>query len=130
MHYGQILQSHALHFFHLSSPDLLFGFDSDVARRNIVGVAAAYPEIARQGVLLRKYGQEVIRHTAGKRIHGTGSVPGGVNKNLTARRTRRAAERHLPDDRVEPRRRADGRATVRAGPRDSTAASARSRRGR
>jgi NAD-reducing hydrogenase large subunit len=31
MHYGQILQSHALHFFHLSSPDLLFGFDSEVA---------------------------------------------------------------------------------------------------
>jgi len=82
MHYGQILQSHALHFFHLSSPDLLFGFDSEVAKRNIVGVAAAYPEVARQGVLLRKYGQEVIRHTAGKRIHGTGSVPGGVNKNL------------------------------------------------
>ena len=47
MHYGQILQSHALHFFHLSSPDLLFGFDSDVARRNIVGVAAEYPDIAR-----------------------------------------------------------------------------------
>ncbi len=83
MHYGQILQSHALHFFHLSSPDLLFGFDSDVARRNIVGVAAEYPEVARQGVLLRKFGQEVIRHTAGKRIHGTGSVPGGVNKNLS-----------------------------------------------
>jgi NAD-reducing hydrogenase large subunit len=84
MHYGQILQSHALHFFHLSSPDLLFGFDSDAARRNIVGVAAAYPDIAKQGVLLRRYGQEVIRHTAGKRIHGTGSVPGGVNKSLTA----------------------------------------------
>jgi NAD-reducing hydrogenase large subunit len=82
MHYGQILQSHALHFFHLASPDLLFGFDSDLARRNIVGVAAEYPDIARQGVLLRKYGQEVIRHTAGKRIHGTGAVPGGVNKNL------------------------------------------------
>ena len=88
MHYGQILQSHALHFFHLSSPDLLFGFDSDVARRNIVGVAAAYPDMARQGVLLRKFGQEVIRHTAGKRIHGTGSVPGGVNKSLTQRRAR------------------------------------------
>jgi NAD-reducing hydrogenase large subunit len=82
MHYGQILQSHALHFFHLSSPDLLFGFDSDVARRNIVGVAAEYPEVARQGVLLRKFGQEVIRVTAGKRVHGTSAVPGGVNKNL------------------------------------------------
>ena len=82
MHYGQIMQSHALHFFHLSSPDLLFGFDSEVARRNIVGVAAAHPDIARQGVLLRKYGQEVIRLTAGKRIHGSGSVPGGVNRHL------------------------------------------------
>jgi len=83
MHYGQMLQSHALHFFHLSSPDLLFGFDSDVARRNIVGVAAQYPEVARQGVLLRKYGQEVIRVTAGKRVHGTGAIPGGMNKNVS-----------------------------------------------
>jgi NAD-reducing hydrogenase large subunit len=82
MHYGQILQSHALHFFHLSSPDLLFGFDSDVAKRNIVGIAAAHPELARRGVLLRKFGQEVIRVTAGKRIHGTGSVPGGVNRSV------------------------------------------------
>ncbi len=83
MHFGQVLQSHALHFYYLASPDLLFGFDSDVARRNIVGVAAAYPEIARQGVALRRYGQEVIRITAGKRVHGTGSIPGGVNKNLS-----------------------------------------------
>jgi NAD-reducing hydrogenase large subunit len=83
MHYGQMLQSHALHFFHLSSPDLLFGFDSDVAKRNIVGVVAEHPEIAKQGVLLRKFGQEVIRLTAGKRVHGTGAVPGGVNKALT-----------------------------------------------
>ena len=84
MHYGQILQSHALHFFHLSSPDLLFGFESEAGRRNIVGVAEAHPEIARQGVLLRKFGQEVIRATAGKRIHGTGAVPGGVNRHLSA----------------------------------------------
>ena len=84
MHYGQVLQSHALHFFHLSSPDLLFGFDSEVNRRNIVGVARAHPEVARKGVLLRKFGQEVIRVTAGKRVHGTGSVPGGVNKHVSA----------------------------------------------
>ncbi|TRZ91771.1 MAG: Ni/Fe hydrogenase subunit alpha [Rhodocyclaceae bacterium] len=83
MHYGQILQSHALHFFHLSSPDLLFGFDSEVGKRNIVGIAAAYPDIARKGVLLRKFGQELIRITAGKRVHGTGSIPGGVNKSLS-----------------------------------------------
>ena len=84
MHYGQILQSHALHFFHLSSPDLLFGFGSELGRRNIVGVAEKYPDIAKKGILLRKYGQEVIRLTAGKRVHGTGAVPGGVNRSLTA----------------------------------------------
>jgi NAD-reducing hydrogenase large subunit len=83
LHYGQIVQSHALHFFHLASPDLLFGFESEMGKRNIVGVAAAHPELARQGVLTRKFGQEVIRHVAGKRIHGTGCIPGGMNKALT-----------------------------------------------
>ncbi len=83
MHYGQVMQSHALHFFHLSSPDLLFGFDSEVNRRNIVGVAQAHPDVAKKGILLRKFGQEVIRATAGKRVHGTGSVPGGVNKHVS-----------------------------------------------
>ena len=82
MHYGQTLQSHALHFFHLSSPDLLFGFDDEVAHRNIIGVIEDHPDIAMQGVKLRKYGQEVIRLTAGKRVHGTGAIPGGVNKSL------------------------------------------------
>jgi NAD-reducing hydrogenase large subunit len=82
MHYGQTLQSHALHFFHLCSPDLLFGFDDEVSHRNIIGVIADHPDLAKQGVLLRKYGQEVIRLTAGKRVHGTGAIPGGVNKSL------------------------------------------------
>ncbi len=83
MHYGQMLQSHALHFFHLSSPDLLFGFDADPAIRNIIGVARMHKEIAVKGVILRKFGQEIIKATAGKKIHGTGAIPGGVNKSLT-----------------------------------------------
>ncbi|MCX8063999.1 MAG: Ni/Fe hydrogenase subunit alpha [Candidatus Hydrogenedentes bacterium] len=83
MHYGQTLQSHALHFFHLCSPDLLFGFDAPVEQRNVIGVIKADPETAKKAVLLRKYGQEVIRFTAGKRIHGTGAIPGGINKNLS-----------------------------------------------
>ena len=83
MHYGQTFQSHALHFFHLCSPDLLFGFDSDPLKRNVIGVAAEYPDLAVQGVMMRKYGQEIIKATAGKKIHGTGAIPGGVNKNLS-----------------------------------------------
>ena len=83
MHYGQTYQSHALHFFHLASPDLLFGFDSPVEQRNVIGVIGADPETAKKAVLMRKYGQEIIKMTAGKKVHGTGSVPGGVNKNLS-----------------------------------------------
>jgi NAD-reducing hydrogenase large subunit len=83
MHYGQTLQSHALHFFHLCSPDLLFGFDDEVRHRNIVGVIEDSPDIAVQGVMMRKYGQEIIRVTSGKRVHGTGAIPGGVNKSLS-----------------------------------------------
>jgi NAD-reducing hydrogenase large subunit len=83
MHYGQILQSHALHFFHLCSPDFLLGMDADPAVRNIIGVVAAHRDLAVQGILLRKFGQEVILATAGKKIHGTGAIPGGINKSLT-----------------------------------------------
>lgn len=83
MHYGQFFQSHSLHFFHLVSPDLLFGIDADPAKRNVVGVAKEFKDLAYQGVMMRKFGQEIIRVTAGKKIHGTGAIPGGINKNLT-----------------------------------------------
>ncbi len=83
MHYGQMFQSHALHFFHLVSPDLLFGIDADPAIRNVIGVALEHKELAMMGVMMRKYGQEIIQATAGKKIHGTGAIPGGINKNLS-----------------------------------------------
>ena len=103
MHYGQIFQSHALHFFYLASPDLLFGTDGSAAsafnapaeQRNVFAVAARFPELARQAVAMRRFGQEVIRSTAGKRIHGTGAIPGGVNKHLSADE-RDALRREVP----------------------------------
>jgi NAD-reducing hydrogenase large subunit len=83
MHYGQMFQSHSLHFFHLASPDLLFGIDSDPMTRNVIGVALANKDLAVQGVMMRKFGQEIIEATAGKKIHGTGAIPGGINKHLS-----------------------------------------------
>lgn len=82
MHFAQFLQSHAVHFFHLASPDLLLGFDANPAERNVAGLVVRYPEVARRGILLRKYGQEVLERVYGKRIHGTAAIPGGVNTNL------------------------------------------------
>jgi NAD-reducing hydrogenase large subunit len=83
MHHGQVLQSHALHFFHLSSPDLLFGFDAPPMMRNVIGVLQKYPELGKQAILIRKYGQEVIAASGGRKIHPTSAIPGGVNKNLS-----------------------------------------------
>ncbi len=83
MHYGQFFQSHVLHFFHLSSPDFLFGIDAAPELRNIIAVAQENKELAYQGIMMRKYGQEIIAATAGKKVHGTGAIPGGVNKNLS-----------------------------------------------
>ncbi len=85
LHFGQVFQSHALHFFYLASPDLLFGVDSDPLKRNVVGVAMAFPDLAKKGILMRKFGQEIIKLTAGKRVHGIATTPGGVHKTITAK---------------------------------------------
>ncbi len=84
MNIAQIVQSHALSLFYLSSPDLLFGFDADPATRNIVGVAGANPQLALDGIYLRKFGQRIIEILGRKRIHPAWIVPGGVDAPLTA----------------------------------------------
>lgn len=81
---AQIIQSHALSFFYLSSPDLLLGMDADPARRNLFGVAQTQPQLARDGVRLRQIGQQIIELLGGKRIHPGWVVPGGVSEPLTA----------------------------------------------
>ena len=83
MNLGQITQSHALSFFHLSSPDFLLGMDSDPAARNVFGLAEKFPDLALAGIRLRKYGQEIIETLGGRKIHPAWIVPGGVNDPLT-----------------------------------------------
>jgi NAD-reducing hydrogenase large subunit len=83
LHMGQFVQSHALHFFHLASPDLLFGFDADPAIRNVAGLVEKNPELAVKGVKLRKFGQQIIEKLGDKRVHPNYAVPGGVNKALS-----------------------------------------------
>ena len=83
MHYGQVMQSHVLHFFHLAAPDLLFGFDAPAAKRNVFEILKENPELGRRAVMMRKYGQDLIEATAGKKVHGTGAIPGGINHNLS-----------------------------------------------
>jgi NAD-reducing hydrogenase large subunit len=81
---AQIVQSHALSFFYLSSPDLLLGMDADPAQRNLFGVYRVNPDLARDGVRLRQFGQQIIELLGGKRIHPGWIVPGGVSEPLSA----------------------------------------------
>jgi len=84
VHCAQIVQSHALSFFYLSAPDLLLGMDSDPATRNVLGVIAAHPELARSGIELRKFGLQIIEGLGQERIHNSWIVPGGVGAPLSA----------------------------------------------
>ncbi len=81
---AQLVQSHALSFFHLCSPDLLLGWDADPSSRNIFGVMQQHPQLAKDGIRLRQLGQEIIEQLGGRKIHPTWCVPGGVNEPLDA----------------------------------------------
>lgn len=82
LHFAQVFQSHALHFFYLASPDLLFGVDAPVEKRSVGAVALEHGELARKGIQMRQFGQELIRALAGKKIHGIAAIPGGVHRSL------------------------------------------------
>jgi len=96
MNLAQIVQSHALSFFHLSAPDLLLGMESDPAQRNLMGLIQKYPEVARKGIQLRQFGQDVIRMLGGRSVHPAWSVPGGVRESLSPE-TRDQIRTMLPD---------------------------------
>ena len=82
MNLAQTTQSHALSFFHLSSPDFLLGWDTNPAIRNVFGLMSANPELARGGIRLRQFGQEIIEILGAKKIHTAWAVPGGVRSPL------------------------------------------------
>lgn len=82
MNLAQIIQSHALSFFHLSAPDLYLGFGGDPKTRNIFGLIQQKPELARTGIRLRQMGQQIIELLGGKRIHSAWAAPGGVTHPL------------------------------------------------
>jgi NAD-reducing hydrogenase large subunit len=81
---AQMVQSHALSFFYLASPDLLLGMESDPKIRNVFGVAAAKPELGRAGIALRRFGQSIVELLGDKRIHPGWVIPGGVTEPLSS----------------------------------------------
>jgi NAD-reducing hydrogenase large subunit len=81
---AQVIQSHALAFFYLAMPDLLLGMDADPADRNLFKLMQTHPDVARDGIRVRQFGQQVIELLGGKRIHAAWVVPGGVSEPLSS----------------------------------------------
>jgi F420-non-reducing hydrogenase large subunit len=73
-----------LHFYFLAAPDFVIGPDADYSVRNVVGIVNAAPDIAKQVVHYRHLGAQMLEHFAGRAIHPTFGLPGGVSKPMNA----------------------------------------------
>jgi F420-non-reducing hydrogenase large subunit len=76
-------EEHILHFFFLAGADFVMGPDADYAVRNVLGIAQANPEIAKQVIRNRHLGAQMLNIVSGKSIHPVTAVPGGFSKPLT-----------------------------------------------
>lgn len=72
-----------LNFYFLAAPDFVIGPDADFSVRNVVGIIGAAPEIAKKVVHLRHLTAQMLEKFAGRAIHPTFSMPGGVSKPMT-----------------------------------------------
>src|SRR5512147_519126 len=69
-----------LNFYFLAAPDFVIGPDADYSVRNVVGILQAAPDIAKKVVHMRHLGAQMLEGFAGRAIHPTFSVPGGVSR--------------------------------------------------
>jgi len=83
LNYGQFIHSHGVHFFALAGPDLLLGLDADPAKRNILGLVDAAPEVATKALRLRTIGQRVSELIGGRGTHPVACVAGGMGAPLS-----------------------------------------------
>ncbi len=72
-----------LHFYFLAAPDFVMGPDADYKVRNVIGIAQAAPDLAKQVIKMRQLGQMMMEKFAGKVIHPIAAVPGGFSKPMS-----------------------------------------------
>jgi len=70
--------SHALHFFALAAPDFLAGPMADPAKRNVVAIIKALPDVGKMALQMMQFGQELCAAVGGKAIHPVTAIPGGM----------------------------------------------------
>lgn len=70
--------SHAIHFFALAAPDFLAGPLGDPAKRNVVAIIKALPDVGKMALQMMQFGQDLCAAVGGKAIHPVTSIPGGM----------------------------------------------------
>jgi F420-non-reducing hydrogenase large subunit len=80
---GSFIHSHAVHFFALAGPDLLLGIDAPAAKRNIMGLLEAAPDLAGKALRLRSLGQKIAEVVGGRGTHPITCVAGGMSSPIT-----------------------------------------------
>jgi F420-non-reducing hydrogenase large subunit len=84
MYCGYIVSDHTLHFYFLGAPDFVVGPDAPPAERNILGVIKKVgPDIAKEVIKHRAYGQRIIAIIGGRAINPVCGLPGGISKPLS-----------------------------------------------
>jgi F420-non-reducing hydrogenase large subunit len=78
------VEEHILHFYFLGGADFVIGPDADPSTRNVLGIIAKMPDVARRVVRVRHTGARMLEIIAGKSIHPDAVVPGGFSKPLLA----------------------------------------------
>ncbi len=72
------LSSHALHFFALAAPDFLVGPFAEPAKRNLVTIVKALPDVGKMALQMMQFGQELAAAIGGTAIHPVTAIPGGM----------------------------------------------------
>ncbi|MDM8535939.1 Ni/Fe hydrogenase subunit alpha [Desulfobacterales bacterium HSG17] len=83
LHMGQMIHSHALHFFFCALPDTMFGENASGTERSLFGIMESNKKLAASAIKLRKAGQQIVDIVGGGRLHPIACLPGGMSKHLT-----------------------------------------------
>jgi sulfhydrogenase subunit alpha len=88
MHMGEMIESHALHVFLLSLPDI-------TGHTSAIAMAPDYENEVKTGLALKKFGNRIMEVVSGRTIHGENPVLGGfgaypINKDLLKLKQRAA----------------------------------------
>ncbi len=76
------MEEHILHFYFLAGADFILGPDADYSVRNVFGILAPAPDLAKRVVRVRHMAARMLEMIAGKAIHPAAAVPGGFSRPL------------------------------------------------